>query len=135
MTRRRVVFFEELPFQARRRLWAVGVRITGAQAWLDARAYDGCTLGPDLYLAVCGMHDYLVRTGVVRRWWADDWARDTIAMLALARAKDAWADEDELVWRLLAAFWCLLGVAYAPLFWCGVVLGDWLGIGAPDRVP
>lgn len=132
MSRRRVRFADELPFNARRRLWAAGVRVAAAQAWLDGTEIDGCTIAPDLFLPVCAMHDYLCRTGIVRRYWADDWARDCIVEKSLVAAGRMWRDGDELPWRVLGVVWCLLGVVYGGIFWCGVALGDWLGIGTPD---
>lgn len=115
---RRVNLVDELPDGALDRLYSAGIRVDLAQHWLNNHAIDGCTVGPDVFLAACAVHDYLCRTGIVARWQADDIARDLI--LCMARE-----GQDERLWR-----W--LGVGYAWVFWACVAVGGALGIGAPE---
>ena len=131
--RRHITLSRDLPRRAVARLNAIGVSAAKAQLWLDRHRIDGCTVAPDLFLPVCAVHDYLCRSGVVWRNEADDCGRDLIQILTSAAIQDSWESEDELPWRILSCAVLALGYPYSYLWWAGVVLGDWLGIGAPEK--
>lgn len=118
MTRRHVHLRDELGRPGCAILAGHGLDVDVAQHWLRHHEIDGCTLGPDIYLAACAVHDYMCRTGCVPRHEADDIARDLIVSMAEH-------SQDEALWR-----WC--GVAYAWVFWAAVALGGALGIGKAE---
>lgn len=115
MSRRPVHLAEELPPRAKRLLRSIGVDLYEVQAWLDANKWDGCTIAPDLYLVVCGWHDWACRASDLPRWVCDGIAADLIRHVA---AKS----QDEAPWRRCGRIW-------ASLFWVGLRLGAAFRIG------